>query len=101
MQDEAENEFVAEQKRIFARETTNAIKEEEILLNGRSFPSPTADEGWDASARAQTAPRVKRPSLRNHRRRASAIEWKPPDESAIKQRRAKAGLLGSKLHATL
>jgi len=102
MQDEAEDEFVAEQKRIFTRETTAAIKEEEILHDGMSFPSPAPEESFATDAlRAQTAPRVKRPSLRNHRRRASAIEWKPPDESAIKQRRAKAGLLGSKLHATL
>lgn len=102
MQDEAEDEYVAEQKRIFTRETTTGIKEEGILLNRSTSSSSPIEENFATDAtRAQTAPRVKRPSLRSHRRRASAIEWKPPDESAIKQRRAKAGLLGSKLHATL
>lgn len=92
MQDEAESEFVAEQKRIFTREATNTIQEEAKGNGQPKSPGKDPDAG---------PPPTRRPNTRNHRRRASAIEWKPPDKTAIEQRRAKAGLLGSKLHATL
>lgn len=113
MQDEAEDEFVAEQKRIFTRESATAIKEEEVGPDGQprsptGSSTSTSSGGGGAAAAGDSpsaaAPRVLRPpgaGARHHRRRTSAIGWKPPDESAIAQRRAKAGLLGSKLHATL